>query len=647
MRPFGMGVSKVGIALLSALLGASAFSQSTLDLSKDPRLQQLVDVHLKRALLPEFAKYLKAHSNQKFAIDRAIESLMVCVLVEKQPLWKVMTGVAEVMGCDWVDLRSEWKLVSNKDFLANIHKYPNLERIVLQNDIFEKAKDLADYTSKNRWHVPSMGASPPFEIEDETNAQWATRVMSEPAYYVAGIMFRDSPVLAMAQHQGNARKDDCDDNFTTTAWPQAYRLIAPPSPEIAELNQCEYPQDISPDLSGAHVVLRSLPWAGTLQAVLIDQAGSRATKPKHLVRYPKPVGDLAKSKPGRWILEWESQLKNLSEPWLDNSVKEFSLSDSPFYRKQHGLEECLEGLFSVTHQSIICDAFRIPTTRKEPPKKADSVRNWLNALRETQRCFVKIDNGTILVRHGGFWDLREMQADELSIRNLEQVRNPDFIDYANFAIANRTPVLGAMPPFFETQDIPLTTFNPTPLRESYAILMAFGQMDGVERVMVLNGGAFNTIKPIIGTRSYKQENQYFLDQKKRTVKIDTSHFEEPMISGWVGEDYYLHASAAYGPFYEGHAIGFGKRLLEDYRLPAHYLQLWGASPYDIPGFVEKYGAGFQAQAHYLMLRSTSPGYVAPSEEHRGRLYGKFEFLSGISDQDGVVNIVQIPEPTKE
>ncbi|MGL1409607.1 hypothetical protein ACSTIX_24120, partial [Vibrio parahaemolyticus] len=86
---------------------------------------------------------------------------------------------------------------------------------------------------------------------------------------------------------------------------------------------------------------------------------------------------------------------------------------------------------------------------------------------------VKIDSGAIEVRHGGFWDLREWQIPEQSIRGLEAIRAPDLNDYGDFAFGiYLTPAGQAFPPaLFDSQQAPLTRFDPRPLQDSFIVLL--------------------------------------------------------------------------------------------------------------------------------------------------------------------------------
>ena len=117
--------------------------QATPDVSKDPRLQQPIDVHLKRVLLPDLLRYLKVHSNQLFIMEDTLKPLMVCVFAEHQPLGLIMKNVAEVVGGQWKDLGSEWRLVESSESKLLLPVYENSERQVLIADIKDRARALA------------------------------------------------------------------------------------------------------------------------------------------------------------------------------------------------------------------------------------------------------------------------------------------------------------------------------------------------------------------------------------------------------------------------------------------------------------------------------------------------------------------------
>ncbi|MDR3687959.1 MAG: hypothetical protein P4L46_01175 [Fimbriimonas sp.] len=643
-------MSKVGIILLLSLVAAVASSQVVSDPFKVPSLQQPVNLHLKRALLPELTDALHKQTGVRFSMSKEIEPLMVCVFVDKVPLGLVMHEVADVLGCEWHDLRSEWRLVVNPKAKSKLAAYEIAERHALEQDDLEKAHALADYVRTHSFRQQSVDASSAPEPDNETPAQWAERVIADEAYYVAGIMFRDTPVIAWKGTATSVSQPIRPTNLYSTGWPTAFRLIAPPNVEIASWFDCGAGGELAVNLGDAHTVVRFLPWAGTLEAVLVDASAHRAVKPKYLVKYPRPVQSLAKEIGGKWLLEWETDLGTDKSSALDEPVENMEMKPSGFNKGLRGIEEYLEALFDKTKQPIISDAFRMPTIGTPPPLKSSTIRNWLSQTRESQKCFVRVDNGCVLVRHGGFWDLRSYEPNEERVRAFEKLAAPDLNDYADFALASAQDLVGLIiqqaVPFFDTQEIPLTRFDSKPLRDNLYPLLAYGQMSTANRLAVLSGGYFDTINHVFGDEETRWESQLLRgkDGKGRPKTVTQFSLTRPVEIGSTVQDIYLGTSASLGIFYGGTPTGKERDMLEDFDFPSMYLGLWNRSPDQDPAFVANFGRTNDIHAHYLFLRSAlnlPPGITKMPDK---TLYGHFEFLAGISDKDGVINVVDIPFP---
>jgi len=639
-----MAVFRSAIAIAMSCLTVLASAQSVQDLSKDPRLQQTVDIHLKRVLLPELTAYLKKHTDQKFAIAKDIEPLMVCVFVEKQPLWKVMQDVADVLGCEWRDLRSEWRLAPDPLFAKELGVYGQQEKEVLASDVRQKAIALTEYVSRERWLGQASSGGEQAEPDDETPAAWAERVARQGPYYVAGIMFRND--MGESQTAAAALRQTFDSDVFKFDWPAAFKLVNPPTKDIAKWQDCGLGPDVESSLVNSQVAVRTVQWAGTIQSVAVDSGSHRAAKPKYLLRYPKPVGGLAKGKQGQSLLSWESSLDKASDPAMEAPTGQMSLKPSEFDGGLRGIEDYLEVLFDNTKIPIVCDGFRMPTIGEKPPLEAASIRDWLNQVRTSQKCFVKVANGDIAIRHGGFWDLRSLEPPEESLREFERVPKPDLNDYADFAVSMMFTMMQDADsqgiPFFDSKQIPLTRFNSKPLRDSLFTLLAYGQMSKAKRAEVLTGGYFNSVLTSYQEGHWQSDYLYGLDQKRRPAVITFSHLVGPTVTGQEIHDLFLSHSAAIGIFYGGTPIGKENLMLEDFSFPTSYLKLWGQSPDQDPDFVAKYGNTGDLHAHYLFLKSGPSGGASTGSGEPRSLYGRFSFLAGISDMDGVLNEVEIP-----
>jgi len=622
------------------LLSKIGQSQTPQDLGKEPRLQQLVSFHAKRVLLPDLLKQMHDQTHQKFLLDSEMQWDLACAFVDQKPVWVVMKGLADTFGGYWTDQGSGWRLAETKDTKRNLSAYTEAEDRYLRGQVYLRAEALARIATTRRWEGPGKHAeeSP---VDEENPEQWAARVSEDPAYYIAGLMFSRVPILTK-----DHAKLDCPGNMLNSTWPVAYRLVDPPTAEIASTNQCGPAGDLAAGLGGYQILVRALPWAGTLQAVLIGDE-HRVDRPRSLVRFPRPNAELSKTPSGQWLLHWESSDSTEDRAVLQTNVANFTPGTSPFNAGALGLEEYLEGLAAATGIPIISDGFRVPAVDKDAPRGGTTVAEWLEQLRKSQGCFVKVSDGSVLVRHGGFWALRTLEPAEEALVAFEQTESPGLNEYANFACA-LFPAVEELAqetdfniPFFETEQAPLTRFDPKPLCQNYLALAAYGQWNDKGRANILSGVAVNT-ETALGYEQYPViQGVPVKDQKGRSTIVDAVVGIEVKNHNW---DRFVAPSATLGAFYGGKPAGaLELKLLECTVGSLGYRMLWKDVPILDPAFRDKYGTLLMEPARFLLV----PGGSASgpqSHPDSSRLYGKFTFFASESNDDGVYNSLDIPGP---
>ena len=612
-------------------------AQTTLDLSKDPRLQQTFDFHVKRVLLPEFLSSVHKLTNQKFLMDGELESLMVCVFAHKKPLWLVMQDVAAVFGCRWKDLGSEWRLSLLPGSNSALDDYRKAEDRLLCNEERLRGQALARLAVKQAWvGAPNIALSADKEpAVEETPEAWATRVAADPAYYAAGIMLARTSILGAA-----GGKLDCLSDLTTNLTPVAYRFIAPPSQLIADTNQCGPVDAGFEKLSGYQIAVRSLNWAGSFQAVGITDVARLPSRPAKLLRHPKPTPELARTPAGKQLLDWETSLPQSDEPALDAKVGDIIPAASHFYGGSIGIEECLEALADATDIPVVCDGFRVPIAGDVHVGAGSTVRQWLATLQQSQECFVRVGNGSVMVRHGGFWDLRDWEPPELLFARMESITKHGLDDYADFAYGVLDAPHGPQPfcaPFFESQQVPLASFDVRPIMDSLLTLAAFGQMNERLRFAILTGIPVDWYRSLIDVKSWAVASTQGTYKGKPYFVWRTSFQNE-----YNGEDRFVNAAACYGPFNGGVCVGFERKLFESYVNPSAYRHLWGDCPDDDQAFVYQFDKIGEYHAHYLSIPDLSFDRLQSTHAAR-RLTGKFTFFMSIDSLNGVRCEVAIPE----
>jgi hypothetical protein len=107
----------------------------------------------------------------------------------------------------------------------------------------------------------------------------------------------------------------------------------------------------------------------------------------------------------------------------------------------------LESLYQKSGVPIVADGFR--NAEPQPTSGRDPL-SWLQSLKTEDHCFVRLEDGVVMVRHGHFWRLRSSEIPEDRIRPMaEKAKSLTVMDYANL-VAGLTPA----------QLAPLITFNP-------------------------------------------------------------------------------------------------------------------------------------------------------------------------------------------
>ncbi len=179
--------------LALGLISATAWGQAMPDVSKDPRLQQLVDVHTKRMLLSDVLQVLHKQTNLTLLQSPDLGSLMVCAFAEKQPLGVIMQDLADALNGQWTDVKTGWRLAEPRENKYNLGIYEAIEKAKLKEDITLRATALASLTSSGHWAGDL--ANPPAVPPDETPKQWALRASRSRAFFVAGLLFARTPLL--------------------------------------------------------------------------------------------------------------------------------------------------------------------------------------------------------------------------------------------------------------------------------------------------------------------------------------------------------------------------------------------------------------------------------------------------------------------
>jgi hypothetical protein len=177
-----------------------------------------------------------------------------------------------------------------------------------------------------------------------------------------------------------------------------------------------------------------------------------------------PESELADTSFGKSILAWGKLDADPSDPVYgiaieDKSIRRFGFgvadkNSNPAVPEDPVLEtqsDLLEKLYKLSKVPIVADGFRttLPGTTTDPTGK--TVLEWLKSLNDRTGAFVRLEDGVIAVRQGGFWRLKQYEIPEAAIHTMEaNSANLTLADYTTF-YASLTPAQargtqGANPP---------------------------------------------------------------------------------------------------------------------------------------------------------------------------------------------------------
>jgi len=271
-----------------------------------------------------------------------------------------------------------------------------------------------------------------------------------------------------------------------------------------------------------------------------------------LVAHSYPEGDLAGLPYGKEVLAW-NQVES------DSSALKANVSGIPpqgsYFGGQYSLGDILTWLHEKTNVSIVADAFRIPV---RPINASGTVANFLTSLANTNRDFVRTDNGFVMIRHGGFWRLKKLELPEDAYQRIEAAKPAKLDDYALFA-ASLKPEQTLV---FRMPNAVLTRFDPEPLRVGMPALRFYATLGSSERQAAVSGQAIG-----FGHLSGSAREQ-FLEAlgDPSGIPVGTANLnpEDPKIASALG---FLMGSTtsermvASGALSGRRAVGFARRML--------------------------------------------------------------------------------------
>jgi len=467
-----MMVRSLPLRAFGLMLGLASLAQAQTEPAASLKeLTKPITVKLKAMPIRDAFKALGDAGGVSLDTYTSIKDLKVTVLVKDTPLSMVMARIADTFHGSWEMVGPTYRLAVSPDWATATRRYIAAEDKERRKEAEATVGALAKSASiPYREVIAELASNKSSQLSPQDRE--ALERVSSPDQYLLGYMF----------HQMS--DSDMDAFWGGKVFHYAEAIPAGQATSTGEM----------PDQTGAPTnrrrrrpqpmpqgqTIRVTAYYDSLTGHLFMGAGARnpvGTENGKLIDRPYPTGNLAQTPFGKDVLAWnriETDNQGL------NTVVGASPLTGAYFGNKTSMADVLEYLHDQTGVPIVADAFRVPVAA---PKKGGAIAEWLGGLQQGANCFVRTQDGFVMIRHGGFWRLRQFEAPEDVYAALEKTQTPGLDGYSAFA-TNLTDAQ-ALP--FRIPQASLLKVNPEPLRKAMAALRFYGSLDSGERAAALAG----------------------------------------------------------------------------------------------------------------------------------------------------------------
>ncbi|MGV3614550.1 MAG: hypothetical protein ACO1SV_04360 [Fimbriimonas sp.] len=404
----------LAITLGSLALG---FSQAP-DLAKDERLAKPITVRLKMYPLPDAMKMLTDASGVPLEASVPLKDLKVTILVKDQPAHLVMAKVASTLDLEWEADGASYRIKANDDVANAQRKYLDQEERLRRKKTEDALKKLA------------AAAAVPFVQAKAKDAQLT------PERYLLGQAFRNLAANGWtAFWNGRTVRNAAPLREAAANDPAANPPPPTPGPSDGEAQRRGGQRD-RPRRS-VRMVRVAAQYDPIQNRLMTFDLGQNLPLPNDenapgngLGIWTVPQGELVESTYGKRILAWPR--RDDKPEALQKAFTAVEPVSGGWFAGRLSSADVLESLHKASGVPIVADAFRVVAT---PVRGGANPAVWLTAYGQTNGGFVRTEDGFAMVRHGGFWRLRQLEVPERVAKPLETAKTPSLEDYATFAAA--------------------------------------------------------------------------------------------------------------------------------------------------------------------------------------------------------------------
>ncbi|HWD38802.1 MAG TPA: hypothetical protein VG944_08135 [Fimbriimonas sp.] len=426
-------------------------------LKADPHLKAPITMSVKYGRIDDVFKQLSKSSGVSIRASSNISDAKLAIFVKDFPCGQLLDDIASVLGYTWSSQDGVLILAPTQGQKSSLSNYLDAEDKKLRQKEVADSKALADISGGTLAQfteaLSGKGQGDDQNANQDTPPPTPTSLeggMDEN--FAIGKMFHDFSsadwdslwkgqvfYTALPQTQpSNEVQAGSEQQQSQTEDGQRIRLRRPRRRMIEQAVD-------------SNLILVRYDVYGTHRLQNVRPPRTEANQQFEMPAMTSPEGDLAQLPFGESVLAWPSldaatndpafaavtatqagipkTLGEEGEPGTGQTYGESKRFSQDQTQETATVSDQLETFFNKTGIPVVADAFRVTV----PPRTGgQTALDWLKNIQEVDHCFIRVEDGAVLVRHGGFWRLRQYEIPEKMIADMAAKKSPTLSDYAQF-----------------------------------------------------------------------------------------------------------------------------------------------------------------------------------------------------------------------
>lgn len=463
-------------------------------LLRAPNFDTRVTEELKDVLASEAVAAVAKDASVDWVYPKGYENVKISVFARDIPARSLLDRVASTIGFVGSIQDGKYVLVPGAEFKGQtLRDYIYAEAAETRQILLSRLFALANLT----WR-PFGSNQDPVSGSDSDPKVWASRRIDQPAYYALGMAFRVGPIQKIGGPVGLASADLCLEAMIDRCI--AFRVGTP----TEKPTQSTFIDANSSAIEGTLVACGALPSTAEIKISVVSGSPVRAEPLSKLpYLFAAPPESLRKEKFVQLLSQWRMTPKEVASAVQATPIETgLSPTDSGYFDGRTSLSDQLQRIHLQTGIPIVATSFRTPSIGQQPAGYSDKAAA-IESLSTDEKCFLRAEDGVLLVRHPAYWLLRWTEPSEQVIRQCERIaatRALTLDEYADLAYSlSRISDPGAVDLSKGGSGVPhsfdrienlrglLLRFDGSPLATAYPPLYFMGCLGSTDREALLGG----------------------------------------------------------------------------------------------------------------------------------------------------------------